>query len=470
MLGSLKTRWLVITISTDIGLTLLALILAHWLRLGVPGTVYLEDFSFVALEEDLFFSFPILAPIVILIWLIVFSALSIYDQKFVVSQYNNAQPIITAVTGAILVFAGIAYFFLRDLSRFLFLYFYIIDLILLLSWRKIAYRLLQQQLFQGWQPQQRVLIAGAGKQAQQVARAITELDWSGLSLAGFANDSPDALGPLDALPQLVQEHHIHEVIFTLPPGHQSQLQSLVYQLQPLSVNIRLLPDVVDLVFVQAAIEDFAGLPLIGLRQPAISPFNRLIKRLFDLVGSALLLLLNTPVFLVVGWLIKRGSDGPVFYRARRIGEGGRLFEMIKFRTMVNNAANQETELLVNSTASIGFDKRPDDPRVTKIGRFLRRTSLDEMPQLINVLKGDMSLVGPRPELPWIVQKYEPWQHQRLTVPQGITGWWQVNGRSNLPMHLNTEYDLFYIRNYSLWLDLVIMWRTLGSVIQGRGAY
>ena len=136
--------------------------------------------------------------------------------------------------------------------------------------------------------------------------------------------------------------------------------------------------------------------------------------------------------------------------------------MYKFRTMVADA-----EKKVNTET---FEKRPDDPRVTPLGRFLRRTSMDELPQIFNVLKGEMSLVGPRPEMTFIVDKYEPWQRQRLAVPPGITGWWQVSGRSDLPMHLNTQYDLYYIRNYSILLDLKILWRTAGAVIKGKGAY
>jgi lipopolysaccharide/colanic/teichoic acid biosynthesis glycosyltransferase len=143
--------------------------------------------------------------------------------------------------------------------------------------------------------------------------------------------------------------------------------------------------------------------------------------------------------------------------------------------MVEGAEEQELELAVQTEATEGgpplFDKRPDDPRVTRLGRFLRRTSLDELPQLINVLTGEMSLVGPRPELPWLVQRYLPWQRKRFAVPQGITGWWQVNGRSNRAEHqLRVEDDLYYIRNYSLLLDVRILWKTIASVVRGEGAF
>jgi lipopolysaccharide/colanic/teichoic acid biosynthesis glycosyltransferase len=153
-----------------------------------------------------------------------------------------------------------------------------------------------------------------------------------------------------------------------------------------------------------------------------------------------------------------------------VGEQGKLFPMCKFRSMVKNAEAHQAEAMQIMADGTLWHKRPDDPRVTQVGRFIRRTSLDELPQLINVLRGEMSLVGPRPELPWLVEQYEPWQWQRLSVPQGITGWWQVNGRSDKPMHMYTEDDLFYIQNYSLLLDVQILWRTIGAVLKGKGAY
>jgi len=195
-----------------------------------------------------------------------------------------------------------------------------------------------------------------------------------------------------------------------------------------------------------------------------------VKRLFDLVLSLVLLVLLGPWLLLVAVMIRLDSPGPALFRQQRVGENGRLFTMYKFRTMCVDAEQRLNEVLQETPDGLSFNKRPDDPRVTRLGRFLRRASVDELPQLLNVLRGDMSMVGPRPELPLLVQHYENWQRQRFAVPPGMTGWWQVSGRSERAMHMHTEDDLYYIRNYSLLLDLRILWRTIGVVLRGRGAY
>lgn len=211
---------------------------------------------------------------------------------------------------------------------------------------------------------------------------------------------------------------------------------------------------------------------LGLNEPAMSGPDRRVKRLFDLALGVLLLVLCLPLVLVIALLIKLDSPGPIFFRQQRAGQGGRLFWMIKFRSMVAGAEKEEAELL-KSTADGRklFAKSPRDPRITRAGYILRRTSLDELPQLFNVIKGEMSLVGPRPELPWLVEQYEPWQRQRFSVPQGMTGWWQVNGRmQRATFQQRLEDDLFYTQNYSLWLDLRILWKTIKAVLRGEGAY
>ena len=200
----------------------------------------------------------------------------------------------------------------------------------------------------------------------------------------------------------------------------------------------------------------------------LGPWQRRFKRVVDIAGAIICLLISLPVVVIAAILIKIEDGGPVFYCAPRVGENGKEFIMYKLRSMRVDST-QETpphpQALENKP-----HKRVGDARVTRVGAWLRRTSIDEYPQLFNVLIGDMSLVGPRPELPWIVRTYEPWQLARLTVPQGITGWWQVSGRSERTMHLHVDLDLYYIQNYSLGLDFKILFKTFGVVLSGKGAF
>jgi lipopolysaccharide/colanic/teichoic acid biosynthesis glycosyltransferase len=174
--------------------------------------------------------------------------------------------------------------------------------------------------------------------------------------------------------------------------------------------------------------------------------------------------------LIITVLIKFDSPGPIFFRQKRVGENMQPFEIFKFRTMIQNAEALRYIVEKKDEQGMILHKHRDDPRITKLGHFLRRYSLDEFPQFLNVLLGNMSIVGPRPEMPYLVEKYKSWQFVRFTVPQGITGWWQVTGRSDKPMHLNTDLDLYYIDNYSFWLDLKIIYKTIAVVFRGRGAF
>jgi exopolysaccharide biosynthesis polyprenyl glycosylphosphotransferase len=210
--------------------------------------------------------------------------------------------------------------------------------------------------------------------------------------------------------------------------------------------------------------------MLDLRAPALSDYQRMVKRAFDLFISLLALPLGLIIMGIIAIAIRLEGRGPILFRQPRVGENGKVFKMYKFRTMVPNA--EELRFMVEQVDEDGnlIHKQANDPRVTRVGRFLRRTSLDELPQLFNLLKGEMSVVGPRPEMPYLVERYEPWQRKRFAVPQGITGWWQVNGRSDKPMHLNTEDDLYYVQNYSLLLDVLILIKTIGVVLRGKGAY
>jgi exopolysaccharide biosynthesis polyprenyl glycosylphosphotransferase len=211
------------------------------------------------------------------------------------------------------------------------------------------------------------------------------------------------------------------------------------------------------------------MPVIGLTESAISGWTLRVKRIMDLAMTVPALVLLSPVLAAIAIAIRLDSPGPALFRQERVGQHNRRFTMLKYRTMYLDAEQRAREVAVQTTGGL-VHKRRDDPRITRVGRFLRRTSLDELPQLINVARGDMSVVGPRPELPWIVEKYRAWQYRRLLVPQGITGWWQVHGRSDRVLHLHTQDDIYYVRNFSLWLDIKILLLTIRSVLTGKGAF
>jgi exopolysaccharide biosynthesis polyprenyl glycosylphosphotransferase len=241
-------------------------------------------------------------------------------------------------------------------------------------------------------------------------------------------------------------------------------------LTDLPIQIWIIPDFFHLALHSAAIEDFLGIPMLNMRALALDEYQLLVKRCFDLLGASLLILFSFPWMGIIALFIWLEDRGPVLFQQARVGTNGKPFTMYKFRTMKVGADKLQTQVIQFDEQGNLIHKRSDDPRITRIGRFLRRLSLDELPQFFNVLSGKMSLVGPRPEQPFLVDRYQPWQRKRFAVPQGITGWWQIHGRSDKPMHLHTEDDLYYIQNYSLWLDIQILIRTGWTILRGKGAY
>jgi exopolysaccharide biosynthesis polyprenyl glycosylphosphotransferase len=325
--------------------------------------------------------------------------------------------------------------------------------------------------------QSRILIVGAGEIGRRFEQDIDDFSEVGYTLIGFVDDDPqlieeypDVLGNIDRVPDLIKEHQIDNIIIALPHGAYQRINTLMQAVHRLPVRVWVIPDYFALMLSKSSVWNFVGIPMITLHSPILNKQQRIGKRVFDLLISIPLFLLTLPLFGLIALLIKIDSSGPVFYRSTRLKENGETFTMLKFRTMVEDADEKLTEVLKQEDDINFVHKQPDDPRITRVGQVLRRTSLDELPQLINVIKGEMSLVGPRPELPELVQRYRPWQHMRFAVPQGITGWWQVNGRSDKPMHLHTDEDLYYIQHYSLWLDLQILIKTLLVVLRGKGAY
>jgi exopolysaccharide biosynthesis polyprenyl glycosylphosphotransferase len=452
----------------DMAMITLALAMASWLRpqleFGKP-----LPFSNAWLPWQVY-------GLALLVWGTGFLLLDVYNLQKNLRALDEAQRLITAQAVATLAFAGVLYFSFRDISRLQIVSFALISLLLLLTYR-VTLRLFLRFFGDKRYGARRVLIVGAGSTGSQVGQMVIKNSWTGLKLVGFIDDNLQAntlgyphLGSLDQCLTVVQEQRINEIIFTLPRYAHDKLANLVAALDTLKVNVRVMPNFMDLVFLRSEVEDLGGMPLVTLREPVLDPLQRLTKRLFDLGIGGLGLILALPIMGFIALLVKFDSPGPIIFKQQRVGENGRPFSMYKFRTMIHDAEAQSNELIQNTKDGLPIHKFYDDPRVTRLGRFLRRTSLDELPQLINVLTGEMSLVGPRPELPWLVDQYEPWQLKRFEVPQGLTGWWQINGRSDKLMHLHTDEDLYYIKHYSLWLDIQILWYTIKAVIDRRGAY
>jgi len=418
---------------------------------------------------------PIVHLLAALVFPATFMALSVYNVRRDTKLVGNPFGLTYAVMVAILVFAGVLYFASREVSRLLVGYFFIIELGLLALIRLCLTLALRARRQQG-HSLSTILLVGAGESAERLATSVKKLLEDSVKIVGCADDLATEgplglpiLGQLADVPHLVQRLGVDDVILALPSEQYAAAEKLAFDLLTLPVRVRLVPDYLRLVVVQSSVESLGGVPLIGLREPRIDGLTWLVKRVFDVIASTLLALITWPFMLYIADAIRRDSPGPAIFKQQRVGENGKLFWMYKFRTMITNADMLQPEITFDANGSPIY-KTPDDKRITRVGHFLRKTSLDELPQLWNVIKGEMSLVGPRPELQYIVERYEPWQRHRLAVPPGITGWWQVSGRSNLPMHLNTHLDLYYIRNYSLWLDIVILWKTVGAVFLGKGAY
>jgi exopolysaccharide biosynthesis polyprenyl glycosylphosphotransferase len=460
--------------SLDILFTPIGLLAASWLRSVVPigrGGALPEEA--VSLPWYVF-------GLAVVCWSGALVMSGAYDPQRVLRWYNEARHVITGGTMGTILMAGGLFIGFREMSRLQFVYFFITNLSFLLGHRallRIYYRL-SKRARPGWRS--RILIVGAGDLGQKVARVLLDHSRWGFDLVGYLDDAPAkhglvlegarVLGALDSVREIVLARRVEELWVALPPRAFNRVNQLVAGAETLPVRVKIIPDYFSLALIQAKVETLAGIPLIGLREPVIEGWPRIVKRAFDLVLVVVSVVLSSPVLGLIAFLIRLDSPGPVLLRQPRLGENGRQFDMLKFRTMVADAERRRAEVLTETPEGHVVHKRRDDPRVTRIGRWLRRYSLDEVPQLVNVLKGEMSLVGPRPELPWLAEKYEPWQRKRFAVPQGITGWWQINGRGDKPMHLNTQDDLYYVYNYSLWLDIWILLRTPLAVLRGQGAF
>jgi exopolysaccharide biosynthesis polyprenyl glycosylphosphotransferase len=326
----------------------------------------------------------------------------------------------------------------------------------------------------------RTIVLGANQEARTIARTLEREGWLGYHIVGFVDDSVplgqdvigqhEVIGPTSELKNLVTEKRATLVLVAASAFDAPKLNRLFWELQNVDVDLQITSGTLDLLASRVTVQSVAGVPLLYVRRTGMDRLQRTMKRTMDFVSSLVGLVLLMPFFAVIAAWIKRDSEGPVFFRQVRVGQEGRPFTVWKFRTMYKDAETRRSELEHLSEGPGLLFKLKDDPRVTRVGRFLRRYSIDELPQLFNVIRGEMSLVGPRPALPAEVEQYDDWVRNRLRVKPGVTGLWQVSGRTETTFSDYVRYDLFYIQNWSLSLDLWILWRTFRAVLSAEGAH
>jgi exopolysaccharide biosynthesis polyprenyl glycosylphosphotransferase len=347
-----------------------------------------------------------------------------------------------------------------------------------LSLRRFVYRALLYQRFERGMNTRNVIIVGTGAEAHALRHHLQSIRQLGYIFKGFvhvpgidiqlAGTTGDVLGALDSLFDHARKHFVDEIFFT-SPCERGVIKDVLEQARANGIDLRVVPDMYDGLAWNSTIEYIGQFPTIPLHRGHVPEVGLILKRLLDITVAATTLVLFSPILLAIAIAVKLDSRGPVFYASERIGKKARVFRCLKFRTMVRDADRKRAEIMhMNERQGILF-KISDDPRITKVGRMLRKYSLDELPQFFNVLRGDMSVVGPRPPIASEVRQYNLAHLRRLDVTPGITGLWQVQARQDPSFDSYISLDVAYIENWSVWLDIKIILRTVGVVFAGTGS-
>lgn len=397
---------------------------------------------------------------------------------------DEVARIITATAAGIMLMMAVTFFLQPSPFSRLLIFWALLFIVLFISVSRLLRRWTLAVLYRRGIGVDRALVVGAGETGRSLVQTLLARPDLGFSVVGYLDNGRGEDAGLGRIPRLgdyseLEKHltahaQVHTVFITLPGSMQAQLLKLLQVCQQNEVRALVVPDLLQLSLNRVEFTNMAGVPLLGVRDMAafghISRAGRMLKRALDL---AIIVLFSLPTLLVMGVIalgIKLDSPGPIFYASPRVGREGRQFMMYKFRSMVAGADEQKESLRELNEADGPLFKIKDDPRQTRAGRLIRRLSLDELPQLYNVLLGQMSLVGPRPPLPEEVEQYKPWHHQRLAVVGGMTGLWQVSGRSDLSFDELCLLDIYYIENWTLGLDVRILLQTIPRLLSGKGAY
>jgi exopolysaccharide biosynthesis polyprenyl glycosylphosphotransferase len=464
-----------VTVVTDILLINAALLIAYWLRYDLQLFRLVDPANNVPYRVYL----P-LVGLMIVVWLLASRREGAYDVRRGRPLLDELYAVINATTTAIMLLVVLVFFYRRLFySRIIFVYAGLM-IIVLIGVARVIRQFVLTRMRQAGSGVDRVLIIGAGEVGRTVMRNLIAQPELGYRVVGFLDDNPvksatdigpiKAFGPLENLPQAVSENAIDQVIITLPWQYHRRTVRLVTEAEHAGVRARVVPDLFQLSLGGVDVEAINGIPLISVKGTALTGTNAAIKRAVDLIISGVGVVVAAPVWLLIALAIKLDSPGPVLFCQERAGRHGKPFTVYKFRSMYVNAEALLEKLRSQNEASGPLFKVRDDPRRTRVGRFIRKTSLDELPQVINVLRGEMSWVGPRPAILSEVAQYQDWHRKRLEVLPGMTGLWQVSGRSDLTFDEMVMLDIYYAENWSLGLDLRIILRTIPVALFGDGAY
>jgi exopolysaccharide biosynthesis polyprenyl glycosylphosphotransferase len=428
-------------------------VIAYWLRtfLTFVPTIYIEP-----LQGYLHF---ILTTIPI--WLVTFIVAGLYSVREKDRRLEELGKIIVAVSSAVgivlaWIFLSRTFFF----SRLIIIYVWLVAIILVTLGRFLI-NFIERFLYRYDIGVHRVIVVGGNSSTRFIVDEIKRNRGLGYKLVKVIDEAG-----VEKLEAILERNPADEIIVTNTHLNQSKISEILEFCRFHQISLKTTPDLFLVRSSHIDVQTLAGVPIMEFKRTSLDGWGRIIKRIVDLVGSLILIIIFSPLMLIIAGLIKLTSRGPILFRQERVGLE-KKFIFYKFRSM-KNMAEKEHEKYIQKYGNMF--KLSHDPRATPLGRILRKTSLDELPQFFNVLKGDMSLIGPRPPLPSEVERYTTWQRKRLGVKPGITGLWQVSGRSELSFDEWVRLDAYYIENWSLWLDLQIFLRTLWVIIRGRGAY
>jgi len=421
-----------------------------------------------------------LLPVLLVVWGGLLYFFGMYTSFRVRRTSELLFIVLKAAFFSFVIFAGYIYLFkLQNISQ-TFIIFVFTFSTLLISLEKIALVIFFRYIRKKGYNFRNILVIGTGKRAQRFIKLVKGHSEWGLRIVGLVDDEESkigeviggykVLGAFKDVPDIIHNNIVDEVVFVVPRFWLHKIEEIMHFCEAEGLRVHVAVDYFNLKFSKAKQADLNGFPLLTFESTPDRLWHLLIKRLLDLVFSGVALLILAPFFVIISIIIKATSEGPVFFRQKRCSLNGRTFTLYKFRTMVKDAEARLDKLLQHNEMSGPVFKMENDPRLTRIGKFLRKTSIDELPQLWNVFKGDMSLVGPRPPLPKEVQQYDSWQRRRLSMRPGITCLWQVKGRNRIVNFDEwARLDLEYIDNWSLGLDFKILLKTIPAVLFTRGA-